>query len=98
MLALLMHRLHRQPCCRLITKSSFGLKLNVRDLHHFAFHLHTTFFFWSKNTDICSQFAPDTSGFPTLLSVLLPSHLLPTSAGAGHTWKNTWESQVGFQP
>lgn len=44
--------LHYQPCYRLITKSSFGLKLNAHDLHSFASHLHSTYFL-SKNTDIC---------------------------------------------
>lgn len=88
MLAPLMHPLfHYQPCCRLITKSSFGLKLNGHDLHRFASHLHSAYF-PSKNTDICSQFASDSPGLPTLVSVLLSSHLLPPSACVNHTWRN----------
>lgn len=99
MLVLLMHPLlHYQPCCRLITKSSCGLKWNVHDLHSFASHLHSTYFL-SKNTDICSQFAPDSPTLPTWFSEPLSSHCLTNSA-----WATTpreiggWTRPVGMGP
>lgn len=64
-------------------QSTSGLELNARDLHSFAFHLHSTYFL-SQNTNIHPPFCSWLSrGHPAFLPVLS----CPSPDLMEHIWK-----------